>query len=61
MMGAQCLLTTQESAELMESLKVHGKGGDKYDNVRIGVNSLLNIATGSNTFVKLRASGAIRT
>ncbi|MCA1907270.1 MAG: DegT/DnrJ/EryC1/StrS aminotransferase family protein [Magnetospirillum sp.] len=29
-------------AELLRSLRVHGKGGDKYDNVRVGVNSRLD-------------------
>ena len=29
-------------AELLRSLRVHGKGQDKYDNVRIGVNSRLD-------------------
>lgn len=42
-------------AELMESLKVHGKGGDKYDNVRIGVNSRLDTLQAAILRVKLRA------
>lgn len=29
-------------ASLMDSLRVHGKGSDKYDNVRIGMNSRLD-------------------
>ena len=29
-------------AELLRSLRFHGKGGDKYDNVRIGLNSRLD-------------------
>ena len=29
-------------AELMDSLRIHGKGTDKYDNVRIGLNSRLD-------------------
>ena len=29
-------------ADLLRSIRVHGKGGDKYDNVRIGVNGRLD-------------------
>jgi UDP-2-acetamido-2-deoxy-ribo-hexuluronate aminotransferase len=29
-------------AEIMKSIRVHGKGGDKYDNVRIGMNGRLD-------------------
>lgn len=42
-------------AELMESLKVHGKGGDKYDNVRIGINSRLDTLQAAVLRVKLKA------
>lgn len=31
-----------EKAALIRSLRIHGKGSDKYDNVRIGVNSRLD-------------------
>ena len=31
-----------EWAELIRSYKVHGKGTDKYDNIRIGLNSRLD-------------------
>ena len=33
---------SDEVSELISSLKVHGKGSSKYDNVRIGMNSRLD-------------------
>lgn len=40
-------------AELMRSLCVHGKGADKYDNVRIGVNSRLDTIQAAVLLCKL--------
>jgi UDP-2-acetamido-2-deoxy-ribo-hexuluronate aminotransferase len=42
-------------AELIQSLKVHGKGENKYDNVRIGVNSRLDAIQAAILKVKLKA------
>lgn len=42
-------------AELLQSLKVHGRGKDKYDNVRIGVNSRLDTLQAAVLQVKLKA------
>ena len=42
-------------AELLNSLKVHGKGDNKYDNVRIGVNSRLDSIQAAVLNVKLIA------
>ncbi len=42
-------------AELMRSLRIHGKGTDKYDNVRIGVNSRLDTIQAAILQVKLKA------
>lgn len=42
-------------AQLLNSLKVHGKGDDKYDNVRIGVNSRLDSIQAAILHVKLTA------
>ncbi len=42
-------------AELIRSLKVHGKGESKYDNVRIGVNSRLDAIQAAILKVKLKA------
>lgn len=42
-------------AELINSYKVHGKGNNKYDNVRIGVNSRLDAIQAAILTVKLTA------
>lgn len=42
-------------ARMIHSLKVHGKGDDKYDNVRIGVNSRLDTIQAAILQVKLQA------
>lgn len=40
--GGAIFTSNDELAALIASLRVHGKGTDKYDNVRIGVNSRLD-------------------
>lgn len=40
--GGAIFTNNDDYAELLRSLRVHGKGVDKYDNVRIGVNSRLD-------------------
>lgn len=40
--GGAIFTDSDDHAALIESLRVHGKGSDKYDNVRIGVNSRLD-------------------
>jgi len=40
--GGVVFTNNDEYAELIRSYRVHGKGQDKYDNVRIGVNSRLD-------------------
>jgi len=42
-------------AELCRSLRVHGKGNDKYDNVRIGLNSRLDTIQAAILLEKLEA------
>lgn len=42
-------------AERMRSLRIHGKGTDKYDNVRIGLNSRLDTIQAAVLLVKLKA------
>ena len=42
-------------AELVQSLRVHGKGQDKYDNVRIGMNSRLDTIQAAILLEKLAA------
>jgi dTDP-4-amino-4,6-dideoxygalactose transaminase len=40
--GGMCFTDDERLAEIMDSLRVHGKGHQKYDNVRIGVNGRLD-------------------
>jgi len=40
--GGMCFTDDDELANIMESLRVHGKGDRKYDNVRIGINGRLD-------------------
>lgn len=40
--GGAIFTNNDRYSELLNSLKVHGKGSDKYDNVRIGMNSRLD-------------------
>ena len=40
--GGAIFTNNDEWAALMQSLKVHGKGDSKYDNIRIGMNSRLD-------------------
>ena len=40
--GGAILTNDNKMAEVLKSLRVHGKGTDKYDNIRIGVNSRLD-------------------
>ena len=40
--GGMCFTDDGQLAEIMESIRVHGKGGHKYDNVRIGINGRLD-------------------
>ena len=42
-------------AALMESYHIHGKGSDRYDNVRIGMNSRLDSIQAAILIVKLKA------
>ncbi len=40
--GGMCFAEDDELFELMKSLRVHGQGADRYDNVRIGINGRLD-------------------
>lgn len=53
--GGAVFTDNDEWAALMESYRVHGKGTDKYDNVRIGLNSRLDTMQAAILQVKLRA------
>lgn len=40
--GGACFTNDGELAEKLRSIRVHGKGKDKYDNIRLGLNSRLD-------------------
>ena len=40
--GGMCFTDDDDLARTLESVRVHGKGGHKYDNVRIGINGRLD-------------------
>jgi dTDP-4-amino-4,6-dideoxygalactose transaminase len=40
--GGMCFTDDAQLAAVMDSLRVHGKGSDKYDNVRIGINGRMD-------------------
>jgi dTDP-4-amino-4,6-dideoxygalactose transaminase len=53
--GGAVFTDNDEWAALLESYRVHGKGTDKYDNVRIGMNSRLDTLQAAILQVKLHA------
>ena len=53
--GGAVFTDNDEYAVLLRSLRVHGKGTDKYDNVRIGLNSRLDTLQAAVLIEKLKA------
>lgn len=53
--GGALFTDNEEYAELLKSYRVHGKGKDKYDNVRIGMNSRLDTIQAAVLLEKLAA------
>lgn len=53
--GGAVFTDNEEWAALLSSLKVHGKGSGKYDNVRVGMNSRLDTLQAAILLVKLEA------
>lgn len=53
--GGAIFTSNDALAERLSSLKVHGKGENKYDNIRIGVNSRLDTIQAAVLKVKLKA------
>ena len=51
--GGAIFTDDDDLASLIDSLRVHGKGSDKYDNVRIGLNSRLDTLQAAILSVKL--------
>ncbi|MCQ2344343.1 MAG: DegT/DnrJ/EryC1/StrS family aminotransferase [Paludibacteraceae bacterium] len=53
--GGAIFTDNDEWAKMAKSIKVHGKGANKYDNVRIGLNSRLDTLQAAILQVKFRA------
>lgn len=53
--GGAVFTDNDEWAELMESYHIHGKGSDRYDNIRIGMNSRMDSIQAAILIVKLKA------
>ena len=53
--GGAVFTNNDEWAELLESYHIHGKGSDRYDNIRIGMNSRLDSIQAAILLVKLKA------
>lgn len=53
--GGAVFTNNDEWVALMDSYHVHGKGSDRYDNVRIGLNSRLDSIQAAILLVKLKA------
>ncbi|WP_027631125.1 DegT/DnrJ/EryC1/StrS family aminotransferase [Ruminiclostridium cellobioparum] len=53
--GGAIFTNSDDLAKLISSIKVHGKGSNKYDNVRIGINSRLDTIQAAILNVKLTA------
>lgn len=53
--GGAIFTDDKDLAKLIHSLKVHGKGENKYDNIRVGVNSRLDTLQAAILNIKLSA------
>lgn len=53
--GGAVFTDNEEWAKKLDSLRIHGKGKEKYDNVRVGVNSRLDTIQAAVLLPKLRA------
>lgn len=53
--GGAIFTNSDELTHLIKSLKVHGEGDNKYDNIRIGINSRLDTIQAAILKVKLKA------
>src|SRR5262249_30239235 len=52
--GGACFTNDDGLAQLLRSIRMHGEGVDKYENVRIGVNSRLDTIQAAILIEKLR-------
>lgn len=53
--GGAVFTNSEALARLIRSLKVHGQGDDKYDNIRVGMNSRLDTIQAAVLKIKLKA------
>ena len=53
--GGAVFTNNDEWAQLIESYHLHGKGSDRYDNIRIGMNSRMDSIQATILLVKLKA------
>lgn len=53
--GGALFTNSEALARLIRSLKVHGQGDDKYDNIRVGMNSRLDTIQAAVLKIKLKA------
>lgn len=53
--GGAVFTNDTQKADIMRSLKCHGKGKDKYENVRVGINSRLDTVQAAILQVKFKA------
>ena len=53
--GGAVFTDNDDWAVLMDSLRVHGKGSNKYENIRLGLNSRLDTIQAAILLVKLKA------
>ena len=52
--GGAVFTSSDEDAEIINSIRLHGKGSNKYDNVRIGLNSRLDTIQAAILIEKLK-------
>lgn len=52
--GGAVFTNNDEDAELINSIRLHGKGSEKYDNIRIGLNSRLDTIQAAILIEKLK-------
>ena len=55
--GGAIFTNNENLAELVNSIRLHGKGSEKYDNVRVGLNSRLDTLQAAILIVKLKIFG----
>lgn len=53
--GGAVFTDNDEWADVISSIKVHGKGNDKYDNIRIGLNSRMDTIQAAILKIKMKA------